>query len=46
MRLQHENIGKLKNFKNDLLKLGIEYEFKEIALQFRGIPIQLIEKIS
>tara|TARA_R110000822_G_scaffold196091_1_gene334170 strand:+ start:1360 stop:2121 length:762 start_codon:yes stop_codon:yes gene_type:complete len=46
MRLQHENIGKLKNFKHDLLKLGIEYEFKEIALHFRNIPIQLIEKIS
>jgi hypothetical protein len=46
MKLKHDNIGKLKNFKNDLLKLGIKYQFKEIALQFRGVPIQLIEETS
>lgn len=46
LKLKHDNIGKLKNFKNDLLKLGIEYEFKEMALQFRSVPIQLIEKTS
>lgn len=43
--LRNKNIVKLTNFKKDLLNLGIEYEFNENALKFRGVPIELTKGV-
>jgi hypothetical protein len=42
--LRHKNIVKLRNFKNDLFQLGIEYEFKKDAVLFRNTPLEVLEK--